>query len=265
MEYEYGWDAEKMMAWRLEAKAKKSDHPEFAAEMVPPEDGKGHSAMRARFGKELVEIAQITLDKFNGAAPPLPGAKRKAAAKANKGKGKVVAGEHGTALSEKLFKGTTTDGKDIAVSFKNNNYTGKPKQRLVIVKQGGGQLWQVDLANFKVKHNVVTDEDAEIHAAEWTYPIVKAFAEGAMTHDECLNKKQELLDEVKKLKDKSDSPAASADAEATAGADAPATVKPKKKANAAAKPKLAETAETPSAEEPETEAEAAELAVEPPE
>ncbi len=203
-DYDYGWDVERQLAWRLRVGARKSEHHELAKEMRPPEDGLPHSPMLAVFSDgDPIPMAQVTLEKFKAGVPPPPGGKGRGRGRGGRGRGGCGGrgGGHGQSSNTddtgNAFRGENKEGEVVQVHFRSNNrWVGDDmkKQILVSIKVGSKQLLQMDRELFVGRYKLEEKEAGE-KAVEFLNTIAKPLAEGTIDRMQAIEMKNDWIRE----------------------------------------------------------------------
>ena len=185
VEYSYGFDVEKSLGTRRERKAPRSVPDELAVSMKEPNNAKDSDAMIGVFrdGSE-VECAQYTVAMYRGMI---------AVAKPKK----MPTGGRKSAF--KFFKKEWQDGT-LEVALKDNNYKGKPPQKLVLLRGPSGQIIQLDCKYWLVDKTLTWEHSddskrkhAESEAVKWMTEVAEGLHEGKLNLASVHDRKKDFI------------------------------------------------------------------------
>lgn len=203
VEYVYSWDEEKTLAIRRPKGSRKTVPWEHCACIeMPSKHPKPTDSMVARWPDGTSsDIAQYTYAKFKGEQPaPRPKAKCKATGKAKRmAKGKASAAKK---QYKHEFKKEMADGAVLLVLLRDNNYRGKPKQRLCCMRDGAGQVCQLDVKHFYQKEFKDKSEEEQLYQAEekaleYMCALAERYFKNELTREQTIDVKKTFLDDVK--------------------------------------------------------------------
>jgi hypothetical protein len=235
VQYTYGFDEEKQLATRKVKGSKKSVPAELCLRLEEPPDPKPYSAMVAvwKTGPNT-EVAQVTVAKHRGCRPPKP-TRVASKAKANRAKKDVREYDYS-------FKKETEQG-EIEASLRDNNYAGKPKQRLVRIRDWEGQVIQLDVKYWLQMDPKEDDPDAKFRRAEnsalkWACGVAEMYYEGNIDREGVKQKKLDFIEKLPEdLKLMAKGKARAKAAKPVACEDKPAAAEDEAQAAAATEPK----------------------------
>jgi hypothetical protein len=187
VQYTYGYNDDKGLAWRKARGAPKSVPPEMAVSMQIPVRALDTDPVHAVFSDgSVVPVAQRTVAQHRGTAPSAPEVKKKG--KGNKGK---------PAVKVNYWK-EGPDDNFVEVKIRDNNYRNKPKQRLVCLVDARAQVMQLN-CKYWYDPSLVDDFEkqkaqSELAAFTWMKRLGVQYLAGNITKEQVLEHKKQFID-----------------------------------------------------------------------
>jgi hypothetical protein len=187
-EYVHSWDQEKCLATRRPRGSRKTVPWELCVGVeLPPGDPEPSDSMLARWADgTTTEIAQYTVAKFKGEQVGKKKAGGKKAAKT---------------IYKNTFNKDLPDGSSLIVLLRDNNYRGKPKQRLCCMRDGEGQVCQLDVKHFYQEEFTDKSEEGQLYQAEekaleWMCALAERYFKKELTREETIGIKKKFLEDL---------------------------------------------------------------------